>query len=124
VAGIVVAVDGAARAITAADGSFEVQGVAPGTRTVRASMAGYLCAEQALDVASGGPVDLGRVELRGGDIVVDDRVDIFDLAAIGAEYGNSAPRGSRADVNLDGQVGVLDLVLVTANYGATCPTSW
>jgi len=58
-----------------------------------------------------------------GDVNGDCKVDIVDLAIVGAAFGStpSSPNWNpAADVNHDGKVDIVDLVLVASNFGLTC----
>ena len=47
-----------------------------------------------------------------GDLVVDAKIDIHDLAELATRYGQKAPADS-CDLNLDGTVDLYDLVLLS-----------
>ncbi len=56
-----------------------------------------------------------------GDVDGNSVVDIFDLAAVGLCYGQSAVgECERADVTGDGVINIFDLATVGLNYGRTC----
>ncbi len=58
-----------------------------------------------------------------GDVNGDCKVDIVDLAIVGAAFGStpSSPNWNPvADINHDGKVDIVDLVLVASNFGLTC----
>jgi hypothetical protein len=59
---------------------------------------------------------LPAATLLGGDVNADDKIDILDVAYIGARFGG---QDALADLNQDGTVNILDLVLAATNYGAT-----
>ncbi len=61
---------------------------------------------------------MDAVTLLAGDINGDRRIDILDMAYIGAQFGG---HDSRADVNADGVVDILDLVLTASNFGRSSP---
>jgi hypothetical protein len=52
----------------------------------------------------------------GGDVNADAKIDILDIAYIGARFEG---QDALADLNQDGQVNILDLVLAATNYGQT-----
>jgi hypothetical protein len=53
-----------------------------------------------------------------GDLVVDGRLDLLDLAELALRYGQKAP-GDGYDLNLDGAVDLYDLVLLSKQFGAS-----
>jgi len=57
-----------------------------------------------------------------GDVNRDCRVDIFDLAEVGMNYGKSSDEAtnSRADINKDEEINIFDLAIVGKNYGRNC----
>lgn len=67
----------------------------------------------------------GMVQVRfTGDVNVDGRVDIVDLATVGASFGStpSTPGWNpEADINNDSVVNIVDLAIVAANFGAVDP---
>jgi hypothetical protein len=58
------------------------------------------------------------VVLLGGDVNGDGRIDILDIAFVGARFGGHDPG---ADINDDGMVDILDLVLTAGNFGQRAP---
>ena len=116
---------GGEQATTAADGGFVVSGIAAGTYTISASMASYLGAEKsAVVITTGNTASVPEVTLLAGDIDNNCEINIFDLVALGSQYGTSPPGDPRADFNQDNQLNIFDLVLLAGNYGLTCPTEW
>ena len=57
---------------------------------------------------------LSAFTLLGGDVNADDKVDILDIAYIGACFES---QDALADLNQDGTVNILDIVLAATNYG-------
>ena len=58
-----------------------------------------------------------------GDVNGDCKVDIVDLANVGAAFGSTpaSPNWNQAaDLNHDGKVDIVDLVIVASNFGFTC----
>ncbi len=58
-----------------------------------------------------------------GDVNGDCRVDIVDLATVGANFGKSlstAGFNPNADLNNDGVINIVDLVVVGGSFGLTC----
>ncbi|MBN1937520.1 MAG: hypothetical protein JW934_22875 [Anaerolineae bacterium] len=65
--------------------------------------------------------DAGAIQMVGGDVNGDNRIDILDLSFIGYNFGSQT---LGADVNGDGRVDILDLSLVGANFGRAGPIRW
>jgi len=56
-----------------------------------------------------------------GDVDLNEKVDIFDLAAVGLCYGRAATGScANADLNQDGNVNIFDLATVGLDYGGVC----
>jgi len=58
-----------------------------------------------------------------GDVSGDCRVDIVDLATVGAQFGKTSTTpgfNAAADLNNDGTINIVDLVLVAGNFGQFC----
>ncbi len=58
-----------------------------------------------------------------GDVNGDCKVDIVDLASVGAAFGKSVGQSGynpAADINNDGIVNIVDMVLVAGSFGQTC----
>ena len=53
------------------------------------------------------------------DVNGDNVVDLFDLVAVGREFGKTPPDDLAADINGDGTVNLFDLVLVGSHFGET-----
>ena len=64
--------------------------------------------------------DLGSITLPGGDVTEDGKINIFDLAFIGARFGSN---DRTADITADGLVNIFDLVLAAGNYRQEGPVS-
>jgi hypothetical protein len=122
--GAFVSVVGRFSTTTAADGSYSLPGLPPGSYAVEVEMPGYLEAmREGISVAAGAVVDLPDLTLRGGDVNGDCNVNLLDLVTVAANLG-SPPRDSRADINGDGAADLRDLVLVSINLGRRCPSPW
>jgi hypothetical protein len=111
---------------SAADGSYAVADVPPGTYVLTATMPCYLYARREnVTVEEDTITTLPDVTLLSGDAKNDGVVDIFDLVIVGSNFGKSVPPGdSRADINSDGIVDIFDLVLVGTNFTKTAPGPW
>jgi len=58
-----------------------------------------------------------------GDVNGDCKVDIVDLAKVGAAFGStpSSPNWNpAADLDHNGKVDIVDLVIVASRFGSTC----
>jgi hypothetical protein len=99
-------------AIAARDGTFALTTTQPCTVTARHP--GFLSAHWVVDQPGASEVVLPEVTLLGGDVNADGRIDILDIAYIGARFEG---QDAQADLNQDGTVNILDLVLAASNYG-------
>jgi len=74
--------------------------------------------------------------LLAGDVIVNGKVDVFDLATVGKAYGTSAGDvdwnadadigpgpGINGEQEGDGKVDIIDLAMIGKNYGMECQTS-
>jgi subtilisin family serine protease len=105
-------------AATDAQGHFEIAIASGGNYfCLQAVRLGYLVGQK------GAPQGyVGTITLLGGDVMSDDKIDIFDLSRVAARYGSHDPE---ADVNGDGVVDIFDLTLVASNFGQSGPVvSW
>ncbi len=66
-------------------------------------------------------LNLGTIQMIGGDINRDNRIDVLDLSFTAYHLGQSS---TVADLNGDGRVDILDLSLIAANFGRTGPIRW
>ena len=105
-------------------GDFRLDGLAPGQYTVRARHPGWLCGEKTVTVTAGQTLDLAAGQLVGGDVVISDKVDIFDLVRVAGVYDEPASADPIADLNGSGHIDIGDIVLVGANFGQPCPQAW
>ena len=122
--GVMVSIGGR-QATTASDGGFTISGIVAGTYTISASFATYLDSERTgVVITTGNTTSVPEVTLLAGDIDDNCVINIFDLVALGSQYGTSPPGDPRADYNQDGQLNIFDLVLLAGNYGLVCPTAW
>lgn len=58
-----------------------------------------------------------------GEVNGDGKVNIIDLALVGAAFGSDPLSGNwnpDADLNKDNRVNIIDLVIVGANFGRVC----
>ncbi len=113
--GILVQLAGGPSTTTGADGSYSLV-TAPGTYTVTFSHASYLAQATTVTASAGATVNVPQVTLLGGDINADHKVDILDLAAVGAQFGSTSPSPPTVDINGDGRVDIIDIVLVAKNF--------
>ncbi len=89
--GIEISLDATPAAITETDGRFTIDGVPSGRHFIEARTAGYLCWQAQVTVSDGAPVVVPDVQLFGGDPIIDDRVNLFDLVLVTGNYGRSCP---------------------------------
>ena len=110
--------DGLEIAQTAADGRFAFTcPLAAGLPlTITAQMAGYLTAEAVETVPSDVTIDLGQVELQGGDVVGPQTVATRAAGCPGTATVNM-PSASDARIN------VLDLTFVASRFGVSASDS-
>ena len=115
-------------ALTATDGRFQLEGLAPGTYRLRATRPRYLTAVAAdVPCTAGAVTTMGSLDLPGGDADGNERVDLFDLVRISAHYrqcGTEAGFDPLADLNDSGCVDLFDLVMVMGNYDRVAPVAW
>ncbi len=116
-----------ATAYTDASGYFTMTLPMWGTYTIQASYPGYMTArkDNVYVVGVGAPpyrpVSVGTTTLRGGEVNLDNCVNIYDLTKI-AVYFSSA--NALVDINDDGTVNIYDLTLAASNFGHCGPTTW
>ncbi|MFN2114260.1 MAG: cohesin domain-containing protein [Anaerolineae bacterium] len=113
--------------ITTADneGYFRFCGAVQGSHRISSRGACYL-ESLAPDVwvGAGRTTTLPFTALRGGDVINDDWVNLYDLVRVGAAYGTTPPADPAADCNRDGSINLFDLVMVGSNYGVRGPVPW
>ncbi|MDY7042397.1 MAG: hypothetical protein SVX38_16195, partial [Chloroflexota bacterium] len=109
-------------AYTDSEGNFTVAIDEPGLYIVSAWKYGYLRAQHDLvSVQAGQTTHVGTVTLLGGDVIVDNVIDICDVTYIAARFLGTS---STADVNGDDKVDILDLTVTAANFGIGGPIPW
>ena len=84
--------------------------------TITATHPGYLSAQWHITETTDAKLNLEPATLWGGDVNADDKIDILDIAFVGARFGSN---NDRADINGDGMVDIRDLVLPAGNFGRT-----
>ena len=126
---VVVADPGSNTALTFPDGSFDLPGLLAGTYTVDITHPSYLRAGPNVFTITGDSTeDIGNVTLLGGDINVDDKINILDAAMVALVFAvtNGQPNfDPEADINGDGVIDIFDLVMIGTNFGCslTDPTA-
>lgn len=110
-------IEGSAAALTAADGSFQLN-LAPGQTygCLQAVQPGYLVGQQATFKSN-----LGTLTLPGGDVTGEGLIDIFDLASVATHYGTAE---AQADIDRSGRVDIMDLAIIASNYKLVGPATW
>jgi hypothetical protein len=103
-------------------GFFELAVPQGGVYVVRAFYPGYLRAQKSNVYVVGASVDIGTTKLLGGDVNVDNNVNILDIVGIIGSFG--AGGILPADINGDGIVNIFDLTIAAGNFGKAGPTAW
>lgn len=99
---------------TGADGNFSLAAQAGSTYSITLTMPGFLNAQSQGQIpAQATEVELGSMTMLGGDVNLDNEIDIFDLSFIGSRYGSN---DAAADLNQDALVDIFDLSLAASNY--------
>ncbi|MBI1297642.1 hypothetical protein GC175_22105 [bacterium] len=65
---------------------------------------------------------LPELQLLGGDVNNDNRINIFDLVIVGSHYGSVG--ASTGDINGDGRVNIQDLAVAAGNFGKENNYNW
>ncbi len=99
----------------ASDGSYVIE-VGQGTYTVVLGKAGYLYKTYEGVNANETEVNLGAIELIGGDYSGDGLVDITDLQSALTGYGSASVD---VDLNDDGVTDITELQAALSNYGTS-----
>ncbi len=88
---------------------------------------GYLAPKTTVNLASYDlslQVNFPTLSLFAGDLNNDNRINIFDVAIIGGQYGSTGA-ALTGDINGDGRVNIQDLALVSGNFGQSIEVySW
>jgi|GEM_PF-2583846 len=82
--------------------------------TITASLDRFLPTRWVLTETTTSTIVLDPATLWAGDLNADGRIDILDIAFIGARFGSNDPL---ADLTADGLVDIRDLVLPAGNFG-------
>lgn len=101
--------------------------IAPaGTYVIRAEHTSYLDGEKlGIVTIAGNTTTVNTVTLLAGDVIINGCVDIFDLAAIAGQFGQSVPPvPANLDLNADGVINILDVALAASNYDTCEPIPW
>jgi hypothetical protein len=120
----VTASPGGKTAVTAANGTFTISGLATNqSYSFTASAPGFLrLVRSGVKVATSN-LSLPSGTLRAGDIDADGAVTIVDVSLVSGLFG-LAPGQSAADLNASGAVDIVDVSLTAANFGLSGPTPW
>lgn len=110
--------------MSAPDGAFSLAEVMPGSFTITVSAPGYLSAYRSVTVTSEASLDLPPVLLLGGDGDGDGVIRLEDLVLEAAYLGQPSPSGLALDVNGDGRVDIYDIALTGINFGGGAPSPW
>jgi uncharacterized repeat protein (TIGR01451 family) len=117
--GVILTSPAGLRVATDENGDFEFS--YEGQVTLHVSHPGHLDAVATVKAVPNVHLDMGEIELLGGDVNGDNQIDILDISYIGYRFSSA---DARADVNGDGIVDILDLSLVGANFGRAGPVHW
>ena len=120
---VVLTIDGRqVTVITDETGRFEFDGLRDGEFTISLASENYVQSCQAANVADGGGVNLGSIELLAGDINADGNIDIADFTFMAARYRSNqgdADYDAKADLNKDGTINIQDLAILGSHFGST-----
>jgi hypothetical protein len=113
----------------ASDGQYHIASVPAGDYVLRIDAPGFLSAEAPTVTVVNAEYLMPPVQLRGGLANTDVIVDIQDLSAIAAWFGNTLTgridsSGRYVDINADGVVSIRDISVAASNFGATSPDFW
>ncbi|MGB5048755.1 MAG: hypothetical protein WBO46_07475, partial [Caldilineaceae bacterium] len=111
-----------------AAGLLQIVNVPAGTAgtlyNVRVDAPKYLAAKRTITINPGDTVEYlsaTELELRGGDINNDDKINIQDLVLIGVNFDTGT---ASADINGDGTVNIQDLAIAAGNFSLTTDTAY
>ena len=116
------------------NGEFQLDNLATGTYTFHVSYPGYLDSEIAnVLVENSMVVDWKTPTLAGGDVNVDNAINILDIGTIISKFGQAAVAvkssttdcsitDESADINDDGSVNISDLAITAGNWGKVVPS--
>jgi hypothetical protein len=120
---VVLTIDGRqVTVITDQTGRFEFDGLRDGEFTISLASENYVQSCQVANVAEGGAVDLGSIELLAGDINADGNIDIADFTFMAARYRSNqgdADYDAKADLNKDDTINIQDLAILGSHFGST-----
>ena len=120
---VVLTIDGRqVTVITDETGSFSFDGLRDGDFTISLVSENYVQSCQDVNVAEGGAVDLGSIELLAGDINADGNIDIADFTFMAARYRSNqgdADYDAKADLNKDDTINIQDLAILGSHFGST-----
>jgi len=111
--------------LAAADGSFSLTNVTPGTYTLSVKGSKWLRKNVAVSTAGSSVTGL-NVALLGGDFNGDNQVSLSDFTGLRSAYGSSPTSANwnpAADFNCDGQVSLADFTILRSSYGRTGDTT-
>jgi hypothetical protein len=101
-------------------GNYTLSNVAEGGYTLTITHDRYL--DFSYSPLTAGNINLTRLELRGGDVVKNNAIDISDASLVGTYYNIAGDND--ADANFDETVNIFDLAMVGGNYGLTSGTAY
>lgn len=108
---------------TDAAGNFAFANLTPGTYRLDAGLEGYLSSQASFTLTDGQVLLMPTSTLIGGDTNLDNRIDLTDAALIAANFDGTTTVPN-ADLNHDGIVDIRDLTAIGAFFGQAGPTAW
>jgi len=117
--GVTVTRFGGSQVVTDEDGRFDFYG--EGQVELAFHYPKYLDATVTVQGSPNDTVNVGEIQLLGGDVTGDNNVNILDIVYIAYRFGGT---DARADLNADGTVDIIDLSLTGANFGQAGPVRW
>jgi hypothetical protein len=109
-------------------GNWNLENVPSGTYTLTASAAGHLSREYTGLVVGTTLSPLPTTRLLGGDVNGDGLVNLQDISAMSAQFGqdtvNCHAGGMPADLDCNGVVDIDDITASKVNFGKLGPIPW
>ena len=115
-----------ARVLTGPSGRFFLDGLAPGTHSLTATLPCALSnIAPSINVNPRQTLRMEPAHLWAGDVVEDCLIDVRDLTRVASHYRTrGAEIGRCTDIDGDGVVGAFDLALVADRRSMACAADW